>query len=109
MGHVPASPAAEHHDPRYLWQAAKLAAITIVEVGIAVAAGNGVFGDWRGIAVAALACLSLWKAGIVGRHYMHLAYEKRALILVALFPIAVIVVLFTGFTLDHVILGQGHP
>jgi cytochrome c oxidase subunit IV len=81
----------------YMAKAYWLVGLTLAEVGAAVA----LQGDGKtGLRLGALSVLALWKAGIVGAYYMHLQTEPRALKAVALFPLALIVVLCTAVLTD---------
>jgi caa(3)-type oxidase subunit IV len=72
-----------------------LVALTAAEVVVALK----VEGPWK---LVLLAFLSLWKAAIVLRYFMHLKSEGRALKLLMAFPVVLIVVLVLLFMTDGV-------
>jgi caa(3)-type oxidase subunit IV len=89
-----AAPATHDHPEvnyvaKFLW----LVGLTTVEVGVAL---------WiEGMPkLALLTFLSVWKAAIVLRYFMHLKMEGIALKLVMLFPVLLMFILFTLFLID---------
>jgi cytochrome c oxidase subunit IV len=88
---------ADEHHVNYMAKAYWLTGLTIVEVLIAwKVTGEGTMG----LRLGALTVFSMWKAGIVGAYYMHLKSEPRALKMVALFPLALVVILCLGVLTD---------
>lgn len=75
--------------PNYMAVFAGLAALTLIEVGVAFMG----FGPTTTIII--LVGLALWKALLVALYYMHLRYEPRRLIIMvaAPLPLALILVL----------------
>lgn len=75
--------------PNYMAVFAGLAALTVIEVGVAF------LGFSRSLTIVILVGLALWKAALVALYYMHLRFEsKRLVIMVAApLPLALILVL----------------
>ena len=86
---------AEHDHPqvnyiaKFLW----LVGLTTVEVIVAIYLEGG-------LKLFCLTFLSVWKAGIVLNHFMHLKHENTALKLALCFPLALIGVIVTLFLAD---------
>lgn len=80
--------AASNH-PNYMAVFAGLAALTLIEVGVAF------LGFSKTVTILILVGLALWKALLVALYYMHLRFEPRRLkvMVLAPFPLAVILVL----------------
>jgi caa(3)-type oxidase subunit IV len=88
--------AADSHDHPHVNYIAKfywLVALTTVEVGVAI----WIEGPMK---LALLAFLSVWKAAIVLRYFMHMKTEGLALKLAMCFPVLLMVILFTLFLTD---------
>jgi len=81
------------HDVNYVAKFYWLVGLTAVEVAVAMFI--------EGVPkLALLAFLSVWKAAIVLRYFMHLKMEGIALKLTMLFPVVLMVILFTLFLID---------
>jgi caa(3)-type oxidase subunit IV len=84
-----------HDEPHvnYIAKFVWLVALTTVEVGVAI---------WvEGVPkLALLTFLSVWKASIVLKYFMHLKTEGIGLKLAMLFPVLLMVILFTLFLVD---------
>lgn len=92
---------AEHdagHHVNYLAKFWWLLGLTIVEVAVSYLVPGGA-------KLALLAVLSVWKAGIVLNHFMHLKSETIALKLTMAFPLVLICILITLFLTDAYFLG----
>jgi caa(3)-type oxidase subunit IV len=91
---VPAA-GAEHAHPevnyvaKFFW----LVGLTAIEVVVAIKLDGG-------LKLALLTFLSVWKAAIVLRYFMHLKMEGIALKLCMLFPVVLMFILFTLFLTD---------
>jgi cytochrome c oxidase subunit IV len=98
---TPAAPAADHgaaHHVNYLAKFYWLVGLTITEVAVALK----VEGTAK---LVLLAVLSVWKAGIVLNHFMHMKAETVALKLAMCFPLVLIFILLTLFLTDSHFLG----
>jgi len=93
---APSDPAhgGEHHEEvnyvaKFFW----LVGLTTVEVGVAM---------WTegALKLALLTFLSVWKAAIVLRYFMHLKMEGIGLKLAMAFPVVLMVILFALFLTD---------
>lgn len=80
--------AASSH-PNYMAVFAGLAALTLIEVGVAF------LGFSKMVTILILVGLAVWKALLVALYYMHLKFEPRRLVIMVLvpFPLALILVL----------------
>ena len=98
---TPSAPAADHgagHHVNYLAKFYWLVGLTVAEVAVAL--------KIEGTAkLVLLAVLSVWKAGIVLTHFMHMKTEALALKLAMCFPLVLVFVLMTLFLMDAHILG----
>ena len=83
-----------HAEPNYMKVFWWLLALTIVEVGITYSAVP----KWS--MVMALILMALLKAFLVAWNFMHLRFEKTALIVVVGFPLLLLVDLFLGLMPD---------
>lgn len=83
----------DHPEVNYVAKFVWLVALTTVEVGVAM---------WiEGVPkLALLTFLSVWKAAIVLRYFMHMKMEGIGLKLAMLFPVLLMVILFTLFLID---------
>jgi caa(3)-type oxidase subunit IV len=83
----------DHPEVNYVAKFVWLVALTTIEVGVAM---------WiEGVPkLALLAFLSVWKAAIVLRYFMHMKMEGIGLKLAMLFPVLLMVILFTLFLID---------
>ena len=96
-----AAPAEGHdggHHVNYLAKFWWLVALTAIEVGVAYK----VPGTAK---LVLLALLSVWKAGIVLNHFMHMKSEAVALKLAMSFPLVLVCILLTLFLMDAHFLG----
>jgi cytochrome c oxidase subunit IV len=82
------TPPKPHGHPSYVGIFVALAALTAFELGIA-------FLPWsKGVLVVILIALAFWKALLVALYYMHLRFETRQVMLLALAPLPFVVILF---------------
>ena len=86
--------ASEHKEPNYwgVWLA--LLILTIVELWLARAPMP------RVAVVVSLCALALAKAALVAAYFMHLKFEKYALILIVLSPLILSAILYVGLVPD---------
>ena len=83
----PTVPAKAHPHPSYIGIWVALAALTAVELGIA-------FLPWsKTLLIVILIGLAFWKAALVALYYMHLRFERRPVMLLALAPLPFVVIL----------------
>ena len=92
--HAADAPAHVNYMAKFYW----LVALTAVEVGVAIYIPGG----WK---LLLLTVLSLWKAGIVLNHFMHLKTEGIVLKLAMLFPLVLVFILVTLFLADSYYFG----
>jgi len=83
----------DHAHVNYMAKFYWLVALTAIEVCVAL----WIPGGWK---LLLLTVLSVWKAGIVLNHFMHLKSEGIALKLAMLFPLVLVVILVTLFLTD---------
>ena len=77
----------KHAHPNYIAIWFYLAALTAAELTVA-------FLPWhKNIIVALLIGMALWKAALVGLYYMHLRFETRRIVILALGPLPLCVIL----------------
>ena len=95
---APAEAHDEGHHVNYLAKFWWLVGLTVVEVAVAYL----VPGTPKLIC---LAVLSVWKAGIVLNHFMHMKTEAVALKLAMCFPLVLVAILLTLFLADGHFLG----
>ncbi|MGH7482664.1 MAG: cytochrome C oxidase subunit IV family protein [Longimicrobiales bacterium] len=72
---------AGHATPNYIGIWVVLGVLTLVEVGVAF------IGLPKTMTVIALVLLAVWKAVLVAMYYMHLRFEPRKLVILALSPL----------------------
>jgi cytochrome c oxidase subunit IV len=86
---APTTPAPHRH-PGYLGIFVALAALTAGELGIA-------FLPWsKTVLVVILVGLAFWKAALVALYYMHLRFEGRRVMVLALAPLPFVVILLVA-------------
>ena len=84
---APAAPTPHRH-PSYIGIWVALAALTACELGIA-------FLPWsKVVLIVILVSLAFWKAILVALYYMHLRFENRRVMLLALAPLPFAIILF---------------
>lgn len=83
-----------HAEPNYMAIFWWLLALTLVEVGVVYAHMPKIF------VVTALVLLALIKAFLVAWNFMHLRFEKTALVVMVGFPLLLLVDLFLGLMPD---------
>lgn len=83
-----------HEDPNYMAVWAGLAALTLLEVWVAT------LGMSQRTAILVLVGLAIWKALLVALYYMHLRFEPRRLIFVALSPLPLAVILVMAVLME---------
>jgi len=82
--------------PNYWLVWAGLAALTLVELGVA-------FLPWsRALIVLALVALAVWKAGLVGLYFMHLRFETNRVRIFALAPLPLTVIIVIAVLTEFV-------
>jgi cytochrome c oxidase subunit 4 len=82
--------------PNYWLVFGGLAALTLVELGVA-------FLPWsRAVIVLALVALALWKALMVALYFMHLRFEKNRMRVFALAPLPLAVILVIAVLTEFV-------
>ena len=83
----PTAPVKPHPHPGYVGIFVALAALTACELGIA-------FLSWsKSVLIVILVALAFWKAILVALYYMHLRFEGRRVMLLALAPLPFVVIL----------------
>ena len=84
----PTTPVKAHPHPSYIGIWVALALLTLVELGIA-------FLPWNKVTlIVILIALAFWKAILVALYYMHLRFENRRVMLLALAPLPFAIILF---------------
>jgi caa(3)-type oxidase subunit IV len=79
--------ARKHAHPNYIGIFVFLAVLTAAELTVA-------FLPWhKNVIVALLIGMALWKAALVGLYYMHLRFETRRIVILALGPLPLCVIL----------------
>ncbi len=86
----------DHAEPNYWGVWAALAILTVVELIVAKASIPKV------VMVFSLCALALAKAALVAAYFMHLKFEKYALILVVLSPLVLSAILYVGLVPDAI-------
>lgn len=84
----------EHDEPNYMAVWAGLAALTLLEVWVAT------LGMSERTAILVLVGLAIWKAVLVALYYMHLRFEPRRLVMVALAPLPLAVILVMAVLME---------
>ena len=84
----------EHAEPNYWMVWLALLVLTIVELWVAQAAMP------KAAIVVSLVTLALAKAALVAGYFMHLKFEKYALILIVLSPLLLSGILYVGLVPD---------
>jgi cytochrome c oxidase subunit 4 len=84
----------EHAEPNYWMVWLSLAILTVVELLVAQVQGA------RAFVVFSLCALALVKAALVAAYFMHLKFEKYALILIVLSPLLLSGILYVGLVPD---------
>jgi len=88
----------DHAEPNYWMVWLALAVLTVVELGVAQVKGEGA----RPFVIFSLCALALVKAGLVAGYFMHLKFEKYALILIVLSPLLLSGILYVGLVPDAI-------
>ena len=86
----------EHAEPNYWMVWLSLAVLTVVELLVAQVQGA------RAFVVFSLCALALVKAALVAAYFMHLKFEKYALILVVASPLLLSAILYIGLVPDAI-------
>ena len=90
----PAAPAPHAH-PSYVGIFVVLAALTALELGVA-------FLSWpKATLIVILLLLAVWKALLVALYYMHLRFEGRRLLILAVAPLPFVVIFVASVLLEH--------
>jgi caa(3)-type oxidase subunit IV len=84
----------DHAEPNYWMVWLALAVLTVVELLVARVPNA------RGFVIFSLCALALVKAGLVAAYFMHLKFEKYALILIVLSPLLLSGILYIGLVPD---------
>ena len=84
----------EHAEPNYWMVWLALAILTVVELLVARVPGA------RAFVILSLCVLALAKAALVAAYFMHLKFEKYALILIVLSPLLLSAILYIGLVPD---------
>ena len=84
----------DHAEPNYWMVWLALAVLTVVELLVAQVHGARYF------VIFSLCALALVKAGLVAAYFMHLKFEKYALILIVLSPLLLSGILYVGLVPD---------
>jgi cytochrome c oxidase subunit 4 len=88
------SDATDHAEPNYWGVWLSLLILTLAEVAIVYISMP------RVVTVVSLCALALAKAALVAGYFMHLKFERRALILVVLSPLLLSTILYIGLIPD---------
>jgi cytochrome c oxidase subunit IV len=92
-----------HAEPNYMAVFYWLAALTIIEVAVT-------FLPLTKFAIAAiLVVLAFTKAALVALYFMHLKFERRTLLLVAVTPVILCVFLMFMLIPDRILRSDGRP
>ncbi len=86
----------EHAEPNYWMVWLALAILTVVELLVAQVHGA------RAFVIFSLCALALVKAGLVAAYFMHLKFEKYALILIVVSPLVLSGILYVGLVPDAI-------
>ena len=86
----------DHAEPNYWMVWLALAVLTVVELGVAQVQGA------RAYVIFSLCALALVKAGLVAAYFMHLKFEKYALILIVVSPLLLSGILYVGLVPDAI-------
>ena len=86
---------AQHRHPNYVAVWFGLAALTAIELGVA-------FLPWpKRTIVLILVGLAVWKALLVALYYMHLRFEPRRMLILAVAPLPLAVILVTAVITEY--------
>jgi len=88
----------EHAEPNYWMVWLSLAVLTVVELLVAQVQGEGT----RKFVIFSLCALALVKAALVAAYFMHLKFEKYALILIVVSPLLLSGILYVGLVPDAI-------
>ena len=86
----------EHAEPNYWMVWLSLAVLTVVELLVAQVQGA------RAFVIFSLCALALVKAALVAAYFMHLKFEKYALILIVLSPLLLSAIMYVGLVPDAI-------
>ena len=86
----------DHAEPNYWMVWLALAILTVIELLVARVQGA------RAFVIFSLCALALAKAALVAAYFMHLKFEKYALILVVLSPLVLSGILYVGLVPDAI-------
>jgi cytochrome c oxidase subunit IV len=86
----------DHAEPNYWMVWLALAILTVVELLVAQVQGA------RAFVIFSLCALALVKAALVAAYFMHLKFEKYALILIVLSPLVLSGILYVGLVPDAI-------
>jgi cytochrome c oxidase subunit 4 len=88
----------DHAEPDYWMVWLALAVLTIVELLVAQVQSPGT----RAFVIFSLCALALVKAALVAAYFMHLKFERSALILIVLSPLLLSGILYIGLVPDAI-------
>jgi cytochrome c oxidase subunit 4 len=91
----------EHKHPNYILIWVYLAALTGVELVVAIAKWGGQPLLPRNALILTLVILAVWKAMLVAMYFMHLKFEPKRLLIVVLAPLPLAVILVTFLFREH--------
>jgi caa(3)-type oxidase subunit IV len=87
---------AGHAAPRYMLIWGVLAVLTLVEVGVAFVSHFS-----EAVIILILVALAVWKAALVAMYYMHLKFEPKRLIMIALAPLPLAFILVLAVLTEY--------
>jgi len=86
----------DHAEPNYWMVWLALAVLTVVELFVAR------MPDAKTFVIVSLCALALAKAALVALYFMHLKFEKHALMLIVLSPLVLSAIMYVGLVPDAV-------
>ncbi len=86
----------DHAEPNYWMVWLALAVLTVVELYVAR------MPDAKAFVIVSLCALALAKAALVALYFMHLKFEKHALMLIVLSPLVLSAIMYVGLVPDAV-------
>ncbi|MBI1950605.1 MAG: cytochrome C oxidase subunit IV family protein [Acidobacteria bacterium] len=86
----------DHAEPNYWMVWLALAVLTVIELYVARVP------DAKAFVIVSLCALALAKAALVAMYFMHLKFEKYALMLIVLSPLVLSAVIYVGLVPDAI-------
>ena len=83
-----------HAEPKYWMVWLALAVLTVIELAVAKVPNAKAF------VIISLCALALTKAALVALYFMHLKFEKYALVLIVLSPLVLSAIMYVGLVPD---------